>query len=309
MKALDAKRWSVAFVSLVALVLAGSYSVTAALGNASGGRINTAASETAATDARAKVQATYASAKAELDGLKPSRPSGELEALVAARTGRNCRVQVTLGSRTTVCPTPPALAAELGRAKRRGELEGKMEKAAAELAKTQPAKVANSDAKALARYLGALGLDLTPERLNDLLVLLAVLMVETGGGLSLAIGVAFTSTTRTPSGPVNAASVQFEQSRTPWTGAVQTPSYAASVRTEHRHPTTVVRPSDVMAWLRSHGGRAETSMRRLANALGRSPSGVHDELRRLVASGLVTAASGPRGTVLALMAGANSTSR
>jgi transcriptional regulator with XRE-family HTH domain len=28
---------------------------------------------------------------------------------------------------------------------------------------------------------------------------------------------------------------------------------------------------------------------RLANALGRSPSGVHDELRRMVASGLITA--------------------
>ena len=42
-------------------------------------------------------------------------------------------------------------------------------------------------------------------------------------------------------------------------------------------------------------------MRRLASALGRSPSGVHEELRRLVASGLITAAFGPRGTVLAMV--------
>ena len=55
-----------------------------------------------------------------------------------------------------------------------------------------------------------------------------------------------------------------------------------------------------MAWLRLQGGRAETSMRRLASELGRSPSGVHEGLRRLVASGLITAVSGPRGTVLAL---------
>jgi DNA-binding Lrp family transcriptional regulator len=41
-------------------------------------------------------------------------------------------------------------------------------------------------------------------------------------------------------------------------------------------------------------------MRRLASALGRSPSGVHEELRRLVASGLITAVFGPRGTALAL---------
>jgi hypothetical protein len=43
-----------------------------------------------------------------------------------------------------------------------------------------------------------------------------------------------------------------------------------------------------------------SAITRLADALGRSRSGVHDELRRLVASGLVTAASGPRGTILTL---------
>jgi hypothetical protein len=58
------------------------------------------------------------------------------------------------------------------------------------------AKVANSDAKALARYLSAAGLDVTPDRLNDLLVLLAVVMVEVGGGLSLAVGMALSGPTR-----------------------------------------------------------------------------------------------------------------
>src|SRR5262245_40753221 len=56
-----------------------------------------------------------------------------------------------------------------------------------EFARIQPARVANSDAKALTRYLGALGLEIGPDRLNDLLVLLSVIMVEVGGGLSLAI--------------------------------------------------------------------------------------------------------------------------
>ena len=65
-----------------------------------------------------------------------------------------------------------------------------MDKASGELASIQPARVANSDAKALTRYLGALGLEVSPDRLNDLLVLLAVVMIEAGGGLSLAIGMA-----------------------------------------------------------------------------------------------------------------------
>jgi hypothetical protein len=54
--------------------------------------MNAAALETATSDARAKAKAAYATAKAELDALKPPRPIGELEALLAERTvGRNCR--------------------------------------------------------------------------------------------------------------------------------------------------------------------------------------------------------------------------
>jgi hypothetical protein len=58
--------------------------------------------------------------------------------------------------------------------------------------------VANSDAKALTRYLGALGLEVGPDRLNDLPVLLAVLMIESGGGLSLALGLTLSEPARTP---------------------------------------------------------------------------------------------------------------
>ena len=66
-----------------------------------------------------------------------------------------------------------------------------MDRAAADLAKTAtPAKVANSDAAALAGYLAALGWPVEPDVLNRLLALLAVLVIELGGGASLAIGMA-----------------------------------------------------------------------------------------------------------------------
>jgi len=80
--------------------------------------------------------------------------------------------------------------AEQRLAERRDRTQTTMEKASAQLARIQPARIANSDAKALTRYLGALGLEIGPDRLNDLLVLLAVIMVEVGGGLSLAVGMA-----------------------------------------------------------------------------------------------------------------------
>src|SRR6476661_2252225 len=58
------------------------------------------------------------------------------------------------------------------------------------LAKTGSAKVANADAVALAAYLQAIGLNIDADWVNKLLVLLAVLVIECGGGLALAIGMA-----------------------------------------------------------------------------------------------------------------------
>jgi hypothetical protein len=114
------------------------------------------AAESATADARKRLQGAYDAAKGELDGLKPSRPVGELEALVAGAKPV-CREVQDIKSRRTECSPPAALVAELGRAKRRVELESKIERVSGELANIQPARLANSDAKALTRYLGALG--------------------------------------------------------------------------------------------------------------------------------------------------------
>ena len=181
-----------------------------------------------------------------------------------------------------------------------------MDSASAELKATGPAKVANSDAKALQRYLAAVGVEIGADRLNDLLVLFAVLMLEAGGGLSLAIGMSLSSPAAgPPAAAANATTLQAEQPRTPPAPALDAAANASdtsAVQPERTRPASVVRPSDVASWLRLQGGRAETSMRRLADALGRSPSGVHDELRRLVASGLITLNADSRGTQIALVA-------
>jgi hypothetical protein len=81
-RSVDARRWSAALISFVALALSGTYSVTAALGSASGGRVNAAAAETATTDARTKAQAAYDAAKADLDALTAAKPATELQGLI-----------------------------------------------------------------------------------------------------------------------------------------------------------------------------------------------------------------------------------
>src|SRR5947209_149708 len=78
--------------------------------------------------------------------------------------------------------------ADQRRVEQREKAKAAMDKAAAELAMTGPAKIANSDAVALATYLQGLGIGMDADRVNKLLVLLAVLVIECGGGLSLAVG-------------------------------------------------------------------------------------------------------------------------
>jgi hypothetical protein len=63
-----------------------------------------------------------------------------------------------------------------------------MDAAQLELERIAAPKEANSDATALARYFVALGLNVQTDAVNRLLGLLAVLVIECGGGLALAVG-------------------------------------------------------------------------------------------------------------------------
>src|SRR6202521_4610956 len=106
-KSIEAKRWSAALICLVALALSGSYSVTAALGSAAGGRANAATTETATADTRKKAQDAYDAAKAELVALKPARPVAELEAVIARNPEAGGRCGVQNGTGRLVCPPHP----------------------------------------------------------------------------------------------------------------------------------------------------------------------------------------------------------
>jgi hypothetical protein len=189
------------------------------------------------------------------------------------------------------------LAPELARAKRRAELEAAAATASEKLSTVQPGKTANADAKTLAKYLQALGADIGAERLNDLLVLLTVVLVEMGGGLGL--GLALTLTGAAASRPQRAASEDTGQTQTMPADAPDDAS-VLPVRERPASVRNVVRASAVEEWLHLQGGKAHISMRRLGADLSCSSSKAHDEVRRLVASGVLTATPGPRGTLIEL---------
>jgi biotin operon repressor len=311
-KSLDAKRWSAAVIALMALVLSGSYSITAALGSASGGRTNAATAETATTDARTKAQAAYDRAEAELSKLAAARPVAEIEALLMGaqwwRPPKGCTAD-KVAQRVT-CPT---MEAELARSRQRDKLKAEMDRASAELARVQPAKVANSDAKALARYLSAAGLDIGPDRLSDLLVLLAVLTIEAGGGLSLALGMALDSTTvvgqakRAADGAADHDGQPEKPLAATLVGQERHSGQRAATVADHREPLRPPTPvtmaqliePDIVRCLRAAGGKIE-SLRRLADQIGRSRSAITAEVHRLAAAGVVALARGRHGTVVSL---------
>ena len=293
-------------MAFVALVLATTYSTVAALGSAAGARIQAAASETATTGIRQRAEADYAAAKTDLAKLGAARLVAELEPLVEAARPI-CRVVTTTGSRETVCAKPAALVAELGRARQRERLQAAADKAGAVLA-SGPARVANSDSRAMARYLAAVGLDVPTDRLNDLLVLLAIVMVEAGTGLSLAVGLALSGLPGGRTVPTSGAAAAEPVGHQPPRVADRVappadPDTIAAQPVQNPH-TPARRPSDtasdaIVHWLHANGGRTE-GVRRLAEAVRQPPSTVSDRLRRLAGEGRVRLARGRRGTEVAL---------
>jgi hypothetical protein len=69
-------------MALVALLLCGTYSVSAALGSAMGGRTSAAIEEQDAKDRKAKAQAKWDGAKIELDQLNATKAGAELQVLI-----------------------------------------------------------------------------------------------------------------------------------------------------------------------------------------------------------------------------------
>ncbi len=136
---------------------------------------NAAIEEQVTTDARTKAQTAYETAEKELAKLAPARLVDEIMRLIKKAAAEHRQPSAKLE-------------AELARARQRVKLQAAIEKATEQLSSVHTPKIANSDAVALQAYLEGLGIATTADRINKLLVLLAVLAVECGGGLALAVG-------------------------------------------------------------------------------------------------------------------------
>jgi hypothetical protein len=198
-KSLAARSWGQAAFIALGLSLCATYSIVAAVGSATGQRMTAALTEDNASSRRTDSQKAVDQATAELAKLPtPERPSNAIQAeldgiLIDLRLEGCTSIN---GPRTREkCPHVAELKTELASAQTteasKSKWQTQLDKARTQIANLPPPKVVNSDAQAVVNFLKALGYDPTVAQVNTALALLSVLLIEMGGSVSLAVGMAF----------------------------------------------------------------------------------------------------------------------
>lgn len=307
---LQQRQWARAIIVFVALSLSGTYSIIAALGSAGGGRADATAQEQTSSDTRAKLGTSYETAKAELTTLAKTRPAAELRALIdGVKTDpRSGGCAMVRGSTEMRCPRLTSWRAELARAERRQELSAIMTKAQSELARA-PAQ-ANSDVVALTTYLAVLGVGVPAETVNGWLVLLAVLIVECGSGLSMAIGMSFAGGGQLPDGRSVARTQEQPNARTSGPDTSPNACISGSCARPPTPDTLKQRTMDAtdkndaavrfLEFLKLQGGVLVSGQRQIGRALGWSKSWTHEVLHALAKARRVELTTTRAGTVVQL---------
>ena len=305
--------------SLAAIALFGTFSLSSALGSFFGGRAATEVQQSTANGTRTRLEKAYDTARIELEGLAAARPVAELEAVVAkfkATPGANgCTKEPDGPISRKACGDAATVAVELGRAKRRAELEGQMVEATGALGNIAPPKVVNADALALSTFAGKLGVVVTPGRVNPWLSLLAVALVEFGGGLCFAVAGVFSVAPAVRHSAPESVSVAtaLEHGETVESAqVVRGPNEADFLGLARRAKGgTITVPKLTVAddaaerlllMVAHHGTELLGSNLTFGRALGVSHTQAGRVLDELEASGRVTVARGKSGTVVRLAA-------
>lgn len=307
---LGARRFGAAILSALAALIFGVYSITAALGSATGGRLvaDAEASDTAnkRRDATFKLEAVTR----ELGKLPTARTIAELDAVIdremASRRDLNdCVGWLPATAARAVCVSVSELKAERGRAERRAVLEAEATEARDALAALPARKtVANADAMALQGFAAAMGVTATVDTINRWLVILAVLVIEFGGGLAFAIGASAGRITAAvqplPPQPVHAPTVDLpaitgdQHALTEREKITPDQQVASDFATDHS-------PRDrLIAALHGNQGVITTSQREIGRLVGLSQSRVNGLLRDLATAGVIRVRAGSTGTTIRL---------
>jgi hypothetical protein len=243
-------------------LIAVAYSVTSELALTAASRGDLAAQRASEAFQAKANQDRYQRAQQELATLKPTRAVQELEALVAKTKGRDCGAEN--GTGRWICQQSPH-AAELGRAKRRQELE-------AITTSADPVKVADPGSTALKTYLAALGVVVSVEIVAQWLNLVPVLALELGSALAVVLVTAFKEPAKEPAQAALPAAPNSQENIA----------------------------GKILNHIKNHGGSL-LSERGLAKALGVDRNAVRRTMHSLAACGRLAIDATKAGTMLKLV--------
>ncbi|MGE0056005.1 MAG: helix-turn-helix transcriptional regulator [Hyphomicrobium sp.] len=318
LQAIRARALAGAIMASLAFCLCGSYSLTAAIGASAGYRMTAQSEQDTQSGKRQRLERSYAAANSELAKLASARPVGELSARISAlkmTPGANgCTKEPDGPISRKVCKEVADLEIEHARAQRRGKLEVQAADASAELSHLGSSKVANTDATALSGYLAVAGVPLSVDALNRWLALLAVALVEFGGGIAFALAqllrVERQDASQTPPRPSFRATSRYSLEHMEHGLAPSEPDSTDFLELAKQSeggtadvPKLVIAddlPGRVVELVRSHGTQLMGSHRTFATALGCSHTQVARVLSDLEAAGTISLTKGKSGTVIQL---------
>jgi hypothetical protein len=258
---------AVMMAGLAAVAIA--YSLTAELSLMATARGDVTAGREAVADARQIAKDARGRALAELATLGPSRPAGELQALLA---GKDC----TTGGRAT-----RALCAELGRATRRAELGSQLHLVEVDVTTRAAVGQADAGAVALATLLDQFGWTVPAGSLSVWLILVGVLALEAGSALAVVL---------VRSMPARRPYTADADDRAPELSAVSAPAVGPNPGPPGDRQAVA---DAIVAKARAGGGRVEgASVRALAKAVRATKTTTHAAIAALLADGTLVRVGG-----------------
>lgn len=317
-KSLQQRAFGAAVLAVVATILFGAYSVTAALGSATGNRVVASLNAGDVARVRADAEATIRSRSREIESLPPTRTHAELAPELDRLLGSRKDVGSCSGeylnhpNARKLCDDVSTIRAEIGRADRRERADSDI-RAARDIIAGQRSRdaVANTDADALVEFAGVVGVQVDPANMNRLLVILSVLVIELGAGLAFAVAgsLSTASVSTAPMKRVYTPTVKEGADVGPVFTLTEQPGRPVFIGnaepTEHAERSVVdaecaAPRSRLLSTLLDGGGSLRTTQRALAIALGCSPARVSQLLSELRDEGKISMRSSATGTVISL---------
>jgi hypothetical protein len=204
-KSIKARDFATATIAALIFSLTATFSVTSALGVIGAPRIGAADIQTAQKDERKRNVEARERALAELGTISAStRSAAELNSAmlnILAQPGVNGCVVVDGPQTRKFCGILSTLKTEQEAYTRRSALNGTITRLDAELASMAAPKVVNGDAVSIVALAAVFGVKVEVATVNAALMILAVIILEMGGGIAFALAQSLNTKPR----PVNVA--------------------------------------------------------------------------------------------------------